>query len=84
MQERIGLRSLAAGGKLLQANKKLELVFVNHTFDVWESWMVDGANLADCSLTNSKFRSVNLDVSVEILAAVGEDDGVARWLHPGS
>jgi hypothetical protein len=27
---------------------------------------------------------VNLDVSVEILAAVGEDDGVARWLHPGS
>ncbi len=43
----------------LQANKKLELVFVNHTFDVWESWMVDGANLADCSLTNSKFRSVS-------------------------
>ncbi|CAM6085721.1 unnamed protein product [Calypogeia fissa] len=108
-RDRIGLRSLAAGGKLLQANKKLELVFVNHTFDVWESWIVEGATLEDCTLTNSKFRGsahrlaellnniftqdegllnvavscktlVCLEVSIEILAAVGEEDGVARWL----
>ncbi|KAL2607399.1 hypothetical protein R1flu_025972 [Riccia fluitans] len=79
-RDRIGLRSLAAGGKLLQANKKLELVFVNHTFDVWESWIVEGSNLDDCTLTNSKFRGVSLDVSIEILAAVGEEDGVVRWL----
>nr|BAC81145.1 C-terminal binding protein [Marchantia polymorpha] len=79
-RDRIGLRSLAAGGKLLQANKKLELVFVNHTFDVWESWIVEGSTLEDCTLTNSKFRGVSLDVSIEILAAVGEEDGVVRWL----
>ncbi|XP_024397002.1 C-terminal binding protein AN [Physcomitrium patens] len=79
-RDRIGLRSLAAGGKLLQANKKLELVFVNHTFDVWESWIVEGRQLDNCSLTNSRFRSVTLQVSMEILAAVGEEDGIARWL----
>ncbi|KAI5075726.1 hypothetical protein GOP47_0009802 [Adiantum capillus-veneris] len=79
-RDRIGLRSLAAGGKLLQANKKLELVFVNHTFDVWESWMLEGTVLQECRLTNSKFRTVSLDVAVEILAVIGEEDGVARWL----
>lgn len=79
-RERIGLRSLAAGGKLLQANKKLELAFVNHTFDVWESWMLEGASLEECRLTNSKFRNVCLDIAIEILAVLGEEDGVARWL----
>ncbi|KAG0560583.1 hypothetical protein KC19_10G191300 [Ceratodon purpureus] len=79
-RDRIGLRSLAAGGKLLQANKKLELVFVNHTFDVWESWIVEGRHLDNCSLTNSRFRSVTMQVSMKILAAVGEEDGIARWL----
>lgn len=43
----------------VQANKKLELVFVNHTFDVWESWIVEGRHLDNCSLTNSRFRSVS-------------------------
>ncbi|MCO5590772.1 hypothetical protein L7F22_044747 [Adiantum nelumboides] len=79
-RDRIGLRSLAAGGKLLQANKKLELVFVNHTFDVWESWMLEGTVLRECRLTNCKFRTVSLDIAVEILAVIGEEDGVARWL----
>eukprot|EP00249_Psilotum_nudum_P023250 c28802_g1_i1 orf=906-2927(-) len=79
-REKIGLRSLAAGGKLLQANKKHELLFVNHTFDVWESWLLEGITLQECRLINCKFRSVYLDVSIEILAALGEEDGVARWL----
>lgn len=79
-RDRIGLRSLAAGGKLLQANKKLELVFVNHTFDVWESWILEGSVLQECRLTNSKFRTVSLDIALEILAVIGEEDGVARWL----
>lgn len=48
---------LTYGG--MQANKKLELVFVNHTFDVWESWIVEGRHLDNCSLTNSRFRSVS-------------------------
>ncbi|KAH7438672.1 hypothetical protein KP509_04G025800 [Ceratopteris richardii] len=78
--ERVGLRSLAAGGKLLQANKKLELVFVNHTFDIWESWILEGSALAECRLTNSKFCTVSLNVAMEILAVIGEEDGVARWL----
>ncbi|KAH7404850.1 hypothetical protein KP509_15G046800 [Ceratopteris richardii] len=59
-RDRIGLRSLAAGGKLLQANKKMQLVFVNHTFDAWESWILEGSVLQDCRLTNSKFRTVLL------------------------
>jgi C-terminal binding protein len=80
-RDRIGLRSFAAGGKLLQANKKLELVFVNHAFDVWEGWFVEGRTIQNCNLTNSRFRSVSLHVSMRILAAVGEEDGIARWIH---
>ncbi|EFJ07708.1 hypothetical protein SELMODRAFT_928, partial [Selaginella moellendorffii] len=79
-RDRLGLRSLAAGGKLLQSNKKSELVFLNHNFDMWESWVLEGSQLSDCTLVNSKFRGVSMDVSMEVLAAVGEDDGVARWL----
>lgn len=51
---------------VMKANKKLELVFVNHTFDVWESWIVEGATLEDCRLTNSKFRGVGHSTSFKI------------------
>ncbi|KAJ7556820.1 hypothetical protein O6H91_05G100200 [Diphasiastrum complanatum] len=80
-KDRFGLRSLAAGGRLLQANKKSELSFSNHSVDVWESWMLEGSTLDMCRIIHSKFRAVSLDVSIEVLAAVGEEDGVARWLR---
>ncbi|KMT13335.1 hypothetical protein BVRB_4g084760 [Beta vulgaris subsp. vulgaris] len=41
-QDTIGLRSLAAGGKLLQINRRMEFVFASHSFDVWESWSLEG------------------------------------------
>ncbi|PPD94295.1 hypothetical protein GOBAR_DD08667 [Gossypium barbadense] len=41
-KETIGLRSCAAGGKLLQINRRMEFVFASHSFDVWESWTLQG------------------------------------------
>ncbi|GLU00708.1 hypothetical protein SLE2022_180560 [Rubroshorea leprosula] len=77
-EDTIGLRSFAAGGKLLQINRKMEFVFASHSFDVWESWMLEGSP-EECRLVNCRNSSAVLDVRIEILAAVGED-GVTRWL----
>ncbi|XP_022757447.1 C-terminal binding protein AN-like [Durio zibethinus] len=78
-KDTIGLRSFAAGGKLLQINRRMEFVFASHSFDVWESWTLQGP-LEECRLVNCRNPSAILDVRIEILAAVGEDDGVTRWL----
>ncbi|PRQ58282.1 putative oxidoreductase [Rosa chinensis] len=78
-KDTIGLRSFAAGGKLLQINRRMEFVFASHSFDVWESWMLEGS-LGECRLVNCRNPLAVLDVSIEILATVGEDDGVTRWL----
>ncbi|KAJ4843886.1 hypothetical protein Tsubulata_024364 [Turnera subulata] len=96
-KDTIGLRSFAAGGKLLQINRKMEFVFASHSFDVWESWTLEG-NFASVLLPGKRFEisfivphlsylllplqklQAVLDVRIEILAAVGEDDGVTRWL----
>ncbi|XVE73809.1 hypothetical protein DITRI_Ditri11bG0148400 [Diplodiscus trichospermus] len=77
-KDTIGLRSFVAGGKLLQINRRMEFVFASHSFDVWESWTLQGP-LEECRLVNCRNPSAVLDVSIEILAAV-EDDGVTRWL----
>ncbi|KAG8653523.1 hypothetical protein MANES_05G030100v8 [Manihot esculenta] len=77
-KDTIGLRSFAAGGKLLQINRRMEFVFASHSFDVWESWMLEGS-LEECRLVNCRNPLATLDVRVEILAVVGED-GVTRWL----
>lgn len=79
-KDRIGLRSLAAGGKLLQVNRRMELAFASHNFDAWENWILEGSSLEECRLINSRIPMVALDVSIEILAAVSEEDGIARWL----
>ncbi|KAJ6971372.1 C-terminal binding protein AN-like [Populus alba x Populus x berolinensis] len=78
-KDTIGLRSLAAGGKLLQINRRMEFVFTSHSFDVWESWMLEGS-LDECRLVNCRNPLAILDARIEILAALGEDDGVTRWL----
>lgn len=78
-KETIGLRSCAAGGKLLQINRRMEFVFASHSFDVWESWTLQGP-LEECRLVNCRNPSAVLDIRIEILAAIGEDDGVTRWL----
>ncbi|CAL5383063.1 unnamed protein product [Camellia sinensis] len=75
----IGLRSFTAGGKLLQINRRMEFVFASHSFDVWESWTFEGS-LEECRLVNCRNPLAVLDVQVEILAAVGEEDGITRWL----
>ncbi|XP_068669771.1 C-terminal binding protein AN-like [Aristolochia californica] len=80
-KDTIGLRSFAAGGKLLQINRRMEFVFASYSFDVWESWMLEGSSLDNCRLVNCRNPLVVLDVRIEILAAVGEEDGVARWLN---
>ncbi|XP_077233261.1 C-terminal binding protein AN-like isoform X2 [Tasmannia lanceolata] len=80
-KDTIGLRSFAAGGKLLQINRSMEFVFASHSFDVWESWMLEGSFLEECRLVNCRNPLAVLDVHIEILAAVGEEDGVARWLN---
>ncbi|XP_076957459.1 C-terminal binding protein AN-like [Bidens hawaiensis] len=74
-----GLRSFTAGGKLLQINRRMEFVFASHSFDVWESWTFEGS-LEECRLVNCRNPSAVLDVRVEILATVGDEDGVTRWL----
>ncbi|XP_027351666.1 C-terminal binding protein AN isoform X1 [Abrus precatorius] len=78
-KDTIGLRSLAAGGKLLQINRRMEFVFASHSFDVWENWTLEGS-LQDCRLVNCRNPSAVLDIRIEILATVGED-GVTRWLE---
>lgn len=78
-KDTIGLRSFSAGGKLLQINRRMEFVFASHSFDVWESWMLEGP-LEECRLVNCRNPLAVLDVRIEILAAVGEEDGVTRWL----
>ncbi|CAO2835567.1 unnamed protein product [Amaranthus hypochondriacus] len=77
-KDTIGLRSLAAGGKLLQINRRMEFVFASHSFDVWESWSLEGP-LEDCRLVNCRNTQAVLDVRIEVLATVA-DDGVLRWL----
>ncbi|KAK4418564.1 C-terminal binding protein AN [Sesamum alatum] len=77
-KETIGLRSFTAGGKLLQINRRMEFVFASHSFDVWESWTIEGS-LEECRLVNCRNPLAVLDVRIEIVAAVGED-GVTRWL----
>ncbi|KAG2725362.1 hypothetical protein I3760_01G061600 [Carya illinoinensis] len=52
-KDTIGLRSFAAGGKLLQINRRMEFVFASHSFDVWESWMLEGP-LEECRLINCR------------------------------
>ncbi|GMH00480.1 hypothetical protein Nepgr_002319 [Nepenthes gracilis] len=78
-KDTIGLRSFAAGGKLLQINRRMEFVFASHSFDVWESWALEGP-LEECRLVNCRNPLAVLDVRIEVLAVVGEDDGVMRWL----
>ncbi|KAK1408831.1 hypothetical protein QVD17_40913 [Tagetes erecta] len=78
-KDTIGLRSFTAGGKLLQINRRMEFVFASHSFDVWESWTFEGS-LEECRLVNCRNPSAVLEVRVEILATVGDDDGVTRWL----
>ncbi|WCJ22712.1 NAD(P)-binding Rossmann-fold superfamily protein [Euphorbia peplus] len=78
-KDTIGLRSFAAGGKLLQINRRMEFVFASHSFDVWESWMLEGS-LEECRLVNCRNPLAILDVRIEIVARVGEDDGITRWL----
>lgn len=78
-KDTIGLRSFSAGGKLLQINRRMEFVFASHSFDVWESWTLEGS-LDESRLVNCRNPLAVLDVRIEILAAVGEDDGVTRWL----
>jgi hypothetical protein len=76
----MGLRSFVAGGKLLQANNKMEFVFASHSFDVCESWMLDGSLSECCKLINRKNSSAILEVHFEIIGAPSEEDGVIRWL----
>ncbi|PSS04004.1 C-terminal binding protein like [Actinidia chinensis var. chinensis] len=78
-KDTIGLRSFTAGGKLLQINRRMEFVFASHSFDVWESWTLEGS-LKECRLVNCRNPLAILDVHIEILATLGEDDGVTRWL----
>ncbi|KAH9731781.1 C-terminal binding protein AN [Citrus sinensis] len=78
-KDTIGLRSFTAGGKLLQINRRMEFVFASHSFDAWESWAIEGP-LEECRLVNCRNPLAFLDVRIEILAAVGEDDGITRWL----
>ncbi|KAL6641371.1 hypothetical protein ACP70R_019552 [Stipagrostis hirtigluma subsp. patula] len=78
-KDTMGLRSFVAGGKLLQANKA-DFVFSSHSFDAWESWMLEGSLSECCRLVNRKNSLAVLDVYIEILAAPSEEDGVTRWL----
>ncbi|KAM0949839.1 putative glyoxylate reductase [Dioscorea sansibarensis] len=80
-KDTLGLRSFAAGGKLLQINRKMEFVFASHSFDLWESWTLEGSRLEECRLVNCRNPLAVLDVSIEILAVSDEGDGVTRWLN---
>ncbi|KAJ0053473.1 hypothetical protein Pint_00488 [Pistacia integerrima] len=63
----------------LQINRRMEFVFASHSFDVWESWTMEGS-LDECRLVNCRNPLAVLYLRIVILAAVGEDDGVTRWL----
>ncbi|XP_074572813.1 C-terminal binding protein AN-like [Curcuma longa] len=78
-KEVLGLRSFAAGGKLLQINRKMEFIFASHSFEERESWTLEGSVLDQCKLVNNRNPLAILDVSIEILATLNED-GVTRWL----
>lgn len=41
-----------------QVNKTMELVFASYSFDVWESWTLEGSLLDCCKLVNRKIPSV--------------------------
>ena len=45
-----------------QANNKMEFVFASHSFDVCESWMLEGSLSECCKLINRKNSSVCLFV----------------------
>ena len=45
-----------------QANNKMEFVFASHSFDVCESWMLEGSLSKCCKLINRKNSSVCLFV----------------------
>ncbi|KAG7994535.1 hypothetical protein I3843_01G061900 [Carya illinoinensis] len=62
-KDTIGLRSFAAGGKLLQINRRMEFVFASHSFDVWESWMLEGP-LEECRLINCRNPSVSFEIEL--------------------
>uniref|UniRef100_A0A7N1A3X0 D-isomer specific 2-hydroxyacid dehydrogenase NAD-binding domain-containing protein n=1 Tax=Kalanchoe fedtschenkoi TaxID=63787 RepID=A0A7N1A3X0_KALFE len=79
-KDTIGLRSFSAGGKLLQINRRMEFLFASHSFDVWENWNIEGP-LEECRLVNCRNPLAVLDVRIEVLASVGEEDGVMRWLN---
>ncbi|PIA49142.1 hypothetical protein AQUCO_01300182v1 [Aquilegia coerulea] len=79
-KDTFGLRSFAAGGTLLQINRRMEFVFASHSFDVWESWVLEGSLLEECRLVNCKNPQAVLQVRIEILASVDDEDGVARWI----
>ncbi|MCL7030559.1 hypothetical protein MKW94_004891 [Papaver nudicaule] len=53
-KDTIGLRSFAAGGKLLHINRRMEVVFASHSFDVWENWALEGSFLEECRLVNCR------------------------------
>ncbi|KAL5061874.1 hypothetical protein RYX36_023611 [Vicia faba] len=74
----IGLRSLAAGGKLLQINRRMKLVFASHSFHVWENWKLE-SSIDEWRLVNCRNPSAILDhVYIEVLATSDEDGTV----HP--
>eukprot|EP00850_Spirogloea_muscicola_P012262 SM000078S22121 [mRNA] locus=s78:599992:600635:+ [translate_table: standard] len=79
-QDRLGFRSYTADNRFLQANKRSELVFTNHSFEAWEGWLVEGADLEACRLVHGKLRSLSLQVAIEVLAAPQDDGVVTRWL----
>lgn len=80
-KDTIGLRSLAAGGKLLQINRRMEFVFASHSFDVWENWTLEGSIDDEWRLVNCRNPSAVLDhIYIEILAA-SDEDGITRWLE---
>ena len=37
-----------------QINRRMEFVFASHSFDVWESWMLEGSLLQECRLVNCR------------------------------
>ncbi|CAN6284130.1 unnamed protein product [Urochloa humidicola] len=79
-KDTMGLRSFVTGGRLLQANNKMDFIFASHSFDVCESWMLEGSLSECCKLVNCKNSSAVLEVYVEILGAPSAEDGVIRCL----
>ncbi|KAI3844896.1 hypothetical protein MKX03_008327 [Papaver bracteatum] len=42
----------------LQINRRMEFVFVSHSFDVWENRALEGSFLEECRLVNCKNPTV--------------------------